>query len=340
LGIKRVYKKLFLLLIASYLYFVFNNPPQHGDHQTDTLYDAIKHAMHETPVNGELSDVILHHVINDKENVKFVDLSSYAIGGWWEDKSGNECLEGDVGCNRIGELDLSITKHIVILWVVAAIVILMALMGTERYRKDISAKPKGLSHIYELIFDFIKNDIVSPNIGENYSKKWMPLIATFFVFILTSNLFGLIPINDLLNGGSSTITGNFFNTIALAIITFFSIIIAGSQKHGFIGYWKNMIPHGVPGPVLIILIPIEILGMIIRPCVLTMRLGANMTAGHIGMIAIFALPMLLKTSSIGMVSVTLNTAIYFLEFIVCLVQAYVFTLLSAVFIGMAIHAEH
>jgi len=183
---------------------------------------------------------------------------------------------------------------------------------------------------------------------------------TFFVFILTCNLLGLIPFFEKLTirgiGGGSTVTANFGVTVGLAIITFFAIIIAGTKKHGFFGYWRSMIPGGVPKPVLIILIPIEIMGMFVRPFALTMRLGANMTAGHIGMIAIFALPIILSGGieylnfgqSInlfmgivaGLFSVVLNIGIYFLEFIVCLVQAYVFTLLSSVFIGMAIHADH
>ena len=109
-----------------------------------------------------------------------------------------------------------------------------------------------------------------------------------------------------------------------------------------------MIPNDVPAPVLIILIPIEIMGMFIKPLALTLRLGANMTAGHIGLVAIFGIPMILYQSyesvligfSVGIVSVILNIAIYFLEILVCLVQAYVFSLLSAVFIGMAIHPQH
>ena len=131
-------------------------------------------------------------------------------------------------------------------------------------------------------------------------------------------------------------------------LTFFSIIIAGTLKHGFIGHWKNMIPGGLPAPVLLILIPVEIMGMFIKPLALLLRLGANMTAGHIGMVAIFGLPSLIFGSmnsegmgfGVGFFSVMLNTALYFLEMIVCMVQAYVFALLSSVFIGMAIHAEH
>ena len=97
----------------------------------------------------------------------------------------------------------------------------------------------------------------------------------------------MIPFFDFIPGGSSTVTGNFQSTVGLASITFFAIIIAGSKAHGFIGHWKNMIPSGVPAPVLLILIPVEILGMFIKPLALLLRLGANMTAGHIGMVEIF-----------------------------------------------------
>ena len=141
--------------------------------------------------------------------------------------------------------------------------------------------------------------------------------------------------------------------IVQEISTFFAIIIAGTLKHGFVGHWKNMIPHGVPKPVLIILIPIEIIGMFVKPMALTLRLGANMTAGHIGMLAIFGLPYLIGSPAVpsegllpqpswgfAIIAVGLNVGIFFLEIIVSLVQAYVFTLLSSVFIGMAIHAEH
>ena len=144
--------------------------------------------------------------------------------------------------------------------------------------------------------------------------------------------------------------------MGLATITFFAIIIAGIKKHGFWGHWKNMVPSGVPAPVLIILIPIEIIGMFVKPFALIMRLGANMTAGHIGMVAIFALRIILGNGIAGQtdptvfnypigffagfIAILLNTAIYGLEIIVSLVQAYVFTLLSCVFIGMAIHADH
>tara|TARA_B100001245_G_C22837333_1_gene402574 strand:- start:365 stop:1174 length:810 start_codon:yes stop_codon:yes gene_type:complete len=264
--------------------------------------------------NESFGDILLHHVTND---LNYIYLPLHLFG-----------------------VDISITKHVIMLWIVGVLTICLALYGTQRYRRNINATPKGLSHLYELLMDFIRNDIIRPNIGNKYGNFWLPLITTYFIFILTSNLLGLIPIFELIPGGSSTVTGNFSVTVALATITFFAIIVAGSMKHGFVGYWKHMIPSNVPAPVLLILIPIEIMGMFIRPIALTLRLGANMTAGHIGMVAIFGLPILLQSVGVGIVSVMLNTGIFFLEIIISLVQAYVFTLLSSVFIGLAINAEH
>ena len=255
---------------------------------------------------------------------------------------------------------LKISKHVIMLLISALVTCIISVMATQKYRKNIHAKPSGLSQIFELLMDFINKEIVIPNIGKNYTKTWTPIAMTFFVFILTCNLLGLIPFFEFIKiggGGGSTATGNFGVTLGLATITFFAIIIAGVKKHGFIGHWKNMVPSGVPAPVLIILIPIEIIGMFVKPFALIMRLGANMTAGHIGMVAIFALPIILgngvnvylgASDSLsyavgffaGFIAVLLNIGIYGLELIVSLVQAYVFTLLSCVFIGMAIHADH
>jgi len=255
---------------------------------------------------------------------------------------------------------LSISKHVIMLLISAFVTLIISIIATQKYKKNIHAKPKGVSQLFEIVMDFINKEIVIPNIGKNYTKTWTPVAMTFFVFILTCNLLGLIPFFEFIKiggGGGSTATGNFGVTLGLATITFFAIIIAGIKKHGFFGHWKNMVPSGVPAPVLIILIPIEIIGMFVKPFALIMRLGANMTAGHIGMVAIFALPIILGNGvnvyfgsadtlsySIGFfagfIAVLLNTAIYGLEIIVSLVQAYVFTLLSCVFIGMAIHADH
>jgi F-type H+-transporting ATPase subunit a len=190
----------------------------------------------------------------------------------------------------------------------------------------------------------------------------------FFLFIVTMNAIGLLPIFDLiallnhtvlhlpeesflvrLTHGGTTPTGNFNVTAALATISFFAIIIAGTRAHGFFGHWKNLIPHGVPPALWIILIPIEVLGMFVRPFALTMRLAANMTGGHVAVLAVLAMIFIMAESArsavvgIGMsiVALPLAVGISVLEAVVVVpVQAFVFTLLTAVFVGMAIHAHH
>ena len=282
----------------------------------------------------------------------FLLSASGEFTGW-----GDTILHHVADSNKVLFLNtIYISKHIIMLLISAFVTVLMATIATKKYRNNINAKPAGMAHLYEILMDFINKEIVYPNIGEKYAKTWTPVAMTFFTFILTCNLLGLVPFFEFIKiggGGGSTPTGNFSVTVAFAMITFFAIIIAGTKKHGFIGHWKNMVPSGVPAPVLIILIPIEIIGMFVKPFALTMRLGANMTAGHIGMVAIFALPIILGNGIAdpnnlnygvgffaGFIAVLLNTGIYALEIIVSLVQAYVFTLLSCVFIGMGIHADH
>ena len=154
---------------------------------------------------------------------------------------------------------------------------------------------------------------------------------------------------DLLLHGGTTATSNFNVTAALATITFVSIIAAGTKAHGFIRHWKNLAPPGLAWPVYIILIPIEIMGMLVKPFALTMRLAANMTGGHIAILSILSFVFIFSDlfhsalAGVGVgvvVAVPLAVAISALEIIVVMVQAYVFTLLTAVFIGMAINVRH
>ncbi|MFC1481436.1 F0F1 ATP synthase subunit A [Candidatus Neomarinimicrobiota bacterium] len=225
------------------------------------------------------------------------------------------------------------------LWLAGTLITAAFLLGTRRYRKEERPIPSGFSNFLEVIVDFVHYQISVPNIGKAHAARYSPLILAFFTLILTANLLGLVPFFDLIPG-SGTATGNLNVTASLAAITFFSIIFAGTREYGFFGHWKNMAPHGIPWPVLFILIPIEILGMFVRPFALTMRLAANMTAGHIAMLAILAPIFMMQNAWVGLGSVSLNVGISFLELIVSLVQAYVFSLLSAVFIGSALHPEH
>jgi F-type H+-transporting ATPase subunit a len=267
-------------------------------------------------------------------------------------------------------IDFSVTKHVLMLWVVAVVTSIAIIIPVRKYLASSRPIPKGWMNLLESIVQFIRDGLVKPNVGSKWVMTWAPLILTFFFFILFANGIGLIPIFDLLGAvnrfvfqvpasdnhnfinallhGGATPTGNFNVTAGLAVITFFAIIIAGTRAHGFIAHWKNLVPHGLAWPVYIILIPIEIIGMFVKPFALTMRLAANMTGGHIAILAILSFmaifaEMFHSTAtglSVALFSIPMATAISGLEIIVVLVQAYVFTLLSAVFIGMAINVHH
>jgi F-type H+-transporting ATPase subunit a len=265
-------------------------------------------------------------------------------------------------------VDLSITKHVLMLWIVAALLFIGITSVVRRYVRQPVLVPSGAMNALELTFEWVRDDIVRPSVGSKWTAAWTPLLATIFLFILGANLIGLIPVFDVLGlanhfvlhsgdesflarvvHGGTTATGNFNVTAGLAMITFFAIIVAGTKAHGFVQHWKNLVPHGLPGPLYVLLIPLELISLLVRPFALTMRLAANMTGGHIAIIAIlslvFVFTQMMQSAiggiGIGMVfSLPLAVAISGLEIIVVLVQAYVFTLLSAVFIGMAIHAHH
>jgi F-type H+-transporting ATPase subunit a len=219
----------------------------------------------------------------------------------------------------------------------------------------------------ESVVEFIRDSVARPSVGDKWVNAWTPLLLTLFFFILFANAIGMIPIFEVLGlanhwaihaseesffgmllHGGSTATSNFNVTAGLAVVSFVAIIVAGSIAHGFVQHWKNLVPHGVSPFLAVALIPVEILGMFVRPFALTMRLAANMTGGHIAILAILSFVFIfteMAGQAVGMgvglaFSVPLAVGISALEIIVILVQAYVFTLLTAVFIGMAIHAHH
>jgi F-type H+-transporting ATPase subunit a len=267
-------------------------------------------------------------------------------------------------------IDLSVTKHVFMLWLVAVFLFVTITWLVRRYiRQDADRLvPSGAMNALEAVVEFVRDAIALPNVGKKWVRAWTPLLLTFFLFILAANVIGLIPIFDglaLLNHtvlhlpadsflakvthGGTTATGNYNVTAALASITFIAIIVAGSRAHGFVQHWMNLAPHGLAWPLYFILIPIEIMGMFVRPFALTMRLAANMTGGHIALLAILSFVFIFAEMferavagiGVGLVlSVPLAVGISGLEIIVVLVQAYVFTLLTAVFIGMAIHVHH
>ena len=265
-------------------------------------------------------------------------------------------------------IDFSVTKHVFMLWFVATFVFVAVTLATRRYLRQDRMVPSGFMNGLEFVVQFIRDSIVLPNVGAKFVRTWTPLVLTLFVFILASNVIGLIPLFDVLGlidhtvlhteehsvvknivHGGTTATANFNVTAALASVTFVSIIIAGTKAHGFVQHWVNLVPSGLARPLYILLIPIEVMGMFVKPFALTMRLAANMTGGHIAILAILSFVFLFTevfssaVAGIGVglfVSIPLATSIMALEIIVALVQAYVFALLTAVFIGMAINVHH
>ncbi len=271
---------------------------------------------------------------------------------------------------HIAGIDFSVTKHVMMLWLVAGGLFLVITFATRRYLSQERRIPTGFMNALEWLVQAIRDSIVLPNVGAKFVKTWTPLILTLFVFILASNAIGLIPIfevlglvdrfllsnspesDSLINGvlhGGTTATANYNVTAALAVITFVSIIVAGTMAHGFVAHWKNLVPSGLAWPIYILLIPIEIMGMIVKPFALTMRLAANMAGGHIAILSILSLVFIFTQvfespalgTGVGVaVAMPLAVGISALEIIVVMVQAYVFTLLTSVFIGMAINVHH
>jgi len=264
-------------------------------------------------------------------------------------------------------IDFSVTKHVLMLWIAAVVLFVLVTVTVRKFLRQDRPIPTGFMTVLEIIVEFVRDSIVEPNVGRKWTKTWTPTVLTIGLFILTSNLIGIIPIFDVLGlanhvikpseesflaqvvHGGTTATGNFNVTGALATISFFLIIIAGTRAHGFVKHWSNLVPHGLPWPLYFLLIPIEIMGMLVKPFALTMRLAANMTGGHIAILAIISFVFIFAqqfSAAVGVavgafLSVPLAVGVMALEAIVVVpVQAYVFTLLTAVFIGMAIHAHH
>ncbi len=226
-------------------------------------------------------------------------------------------------------LDLSISMKILMLMIAA---VLMIILFTYAASSNLKRKhPKGFGNFLEMMMVFVRDDVVKPSMGHG-ADKYLPFFFTLFFFILFVNIISLVP-------GMSTGTSSISVTAGLALITFFMTQVHGIKHNGFIGYFKGLIPPGVPVFVLPIMIIIEFLGLLTKPFALAIRLFANMTAGHIVIYALIGLIFMLGYAVIP-VSIAFSLFIYVLEILVAVLQAYIFTMLSALFIGMAIHQDH
>lgn len=227
-------------------------------------------------------------------------------------------------------LDISITRHIVIMWLGAALLAFVFLRVANSYKK--SLVPKGSTNFWEVFIIFVRDEIAKPTIGKGH-EGFLPYLLTAFFFILFGNFLGLIPF-------SATFTSNIAVTSVLAIFSFVVIQIGGMKHNGVFGYMKGLVPHGVPVFLLPIMLVVEVLGLFTKPFALAIRLFANLTAGHIVIYALISLIFVMQSYFISPVSIGMALFIYSLEILVALLQAYIFTMLSSLFIGMAVHQDH
>lgn len=209
--------------------------------------------------------------------------------------------------------------------------VFLVLLFCVIYKKGPGA-PTGITNALEAFVVFIRDEICTACLGEEDGRKMTPLFCTFFFFILGLNLMGLIP-------AFATPTSNINVAGALALVTLCFMIGGSIHKNGLSGFFHALKPSGVPVPILILIIPIEFFGLFIKALALTIRLFANMLAGHIVIFALLGLVVILGAVAV-VPAIALAIFIYMLELFVAFLQAYIFTLLSAVFIGQMYHPEH
>ena len=228
--------------------------------------------------------------------------------------------------------DISITKNVVSL-LISVVVLLIVFIGiANAYKKREGKAPKGLQSVLEPIILFVRDDIAKPQLGHRY-KSFMPYLLTVFFFVWLNNLMGLIPFFP----GGANLTGNIAVTMMLALCTFVLTTVNGNKN-----YWGHIFTPHVPWWLYPLMIPVEIIGLFTKPIALMIRLFANITAGHILILSLISLIFIIKSVFVAGVAIPFVLFISVIELVVGFIQAFIFTILSALFIGMAVeeHAGH
>ena len=224
-------------------------------------------------------------------------------------------------------LDLSITKNVAMLFINAALMLIVFVSVAGAYKRNRGQAPRGLQSFFEPVILFVRDEIVKPNIGHHY-ERYFPYLLTLFFFILFGNLIGLLP-------GAGNLTGNIAVTMVLAVLTFIVTNVSGNK-----GYWSHIFwTPGLPFVMRLIILPVEIIGIFTKPISLMVRLFVAITAGHIVLLSLLALTFVFASYWVGFGSTLIVLFISLIEILVAAIQAYVFTLFSALYIGQAT-AEH
>ena len=243
----------------------------------------------------------------------------------WDDASNTEAI-----------YDISMTKNVVAMLIAVLTILLIAIGMANAYKRNKGKAPKGFHNLVEPLILFIRDDVARASIGHK-ADKYLPMLLSIFFFIFVNNIFGLIPIFP----GGANVTGNIAVTMVLAVIVFLTVNLNANKY-----YWKHIFVPDVPVWMYIIIIPIEILGVVLKPFVLMLRLFANITAGHIIILGFFSLIFIFGAMKPGLglavspLSVAFTVFMSLLELLVAFLQAFVFTLLTAIYIGSAIEEHH
>jgi F-type H+-transporting ATPase subunit a len=315
-------------------------------HETDTTKTAQEHAG---KIN--ISEVIIEHVM-DHHTWHFFDghygtlylpvivysgergLEIFSSKHFFNDHhqpveyDGYKLENGKVYRGDKQAVDFSITKNVMMLFLNAALLIIVFTATARGYKRNVGKAPSGIQSFIEPIVLFVKDEVVKPNIGPKY-EKYLPYLLTLFFFILFGNILGLMP-------GSGNLTGNIAVTLVLALLTFFITNFSGNRN-----YWKHILwTPGVPLPLRLIILPVEVIGIFTKPFSLTIRLFAAITAGHIVLLSLVGLTFVFHSFIVGIGSSVFVLFISLIELLVAGIQAYVFTLFSSLYIGMAIEEHH
>lgn len=315
-------------------------PEKKGFNASEVIFSHIgdSHYWHLFDVNGHPVSMSLPVIIyHPEKGVEVFSASKFHHGhesynGYSLTHGMKEKIVSEDGASII---DFSITKNVLsmIISVVLLLVIMLSVAG--KYKKNGSmTAPSGLQNALEPVLTFVREEVAKPNLGKKY-MKFMPLLLTIFFFIWINNMLGLIP-------GGANFTGNIAVTACLAVISFIVMIVNGNRH-----FWGHLLnPPGVPFGVKLLLVPIEIISLFIKPIALMIRLFANIMAGHIVILSVVSMIFIFGGISTvagwGFVPVSLAFSIFmfFLELLVAAIQAFIFTNLTAVFIGQAVEEAH
>lgn len=231
--------------------------------------------------------------------------------------------------------DLSITKNVMSMLISVVLLLTIMISVGKKYKKNGSmVAPSGFQNALEPVITFVRDEVARPNLGHK-AERFMPLLLTFFFFIWINNLLGLIP-------GGANFTGNIAVTACLALVTFIVMVVKGNSH-----FWGHLLnPPGVPIFIKFLLVPIEIISLFIKPIALTIRLFANILAGHIIILSIICMIFIFGAMSpaagwgFSPVSIAFSIFMFFLELLVAAIQAFIFTTLTAVFIGQSVDEGH